>query len=63
MMGPLILGPTVSALAVPATDMVRITTLTASATACAVYSLVFVCSLAILLLCLTGFCFLLVSLL
>ena len=48
MMGPLILGPTFSALAVPAMDMVWIATLTALATACAMYSLVLVCSLAIL---------------
>ena len=42
MMGPLILGPTFSALAVPAPDMVWIAALAALATACVMYSLVFV---------------------
>ena len=61
MMGPLILGPLFSALAVPAADMTWITTLVASATACVMYSLIFVCLLAILFLALTGFCGLFLS--
>ena len=59
MIGLLILGPMFSAVAVLAMDMVWISAFAASATACAIYSLVFVCLLAILLLCLTGFCVLL----
>ena len=55
-MGPLILGPLFSALAVPAVDMVWIATFAASATGCVMYSLAFVCSFAILLLCLISFC-------
>ena len=47
MMGPLILGPTFSALAVLAIDMACIATLTASVTTYAMYSLVFVYFLAI----------------
>ena len=43
-MGLLNIGPAFSALAVPAMDMVWITTLAALATACVMYSLVFVCS-------------------
>ena len=53
MMGPLILGPMFSALAVAAMAMVCI----ASATAYAMYSLVFICLFTILLLSLTGFVF------
>ena len=57
-MGPLFLGPMFSALAVPTTDMTCIVTLAALYTACVMYSLVFVCSLSILLLCLIFvFCF------
>ena len=42
MMGPLILGPTLSALAALDTDMVWIAALAALATACAMYSSEFV---------------------
>ena len=48
MMGLLILHPTFSVLAVPAMHMVCNATLAALATACAVYSLEFVCFLTIL---------------
>ena len=46
-MGPHILGPAFSALAVLAAGMAWIAALAALATACAVYLLVFSCSLAI----------------
>ena len=60
-MASLILGTTFSAPAVLAMDMVWIATLVALATACVMYSLVFV-HMPFLLLCLTGFCVLLLSL-
>ena len=55
MMGPIILGPTLSGLDVPPVAMVWIAILVASAIACAMNSFQLVCSLAIFLLCLTGF--------
>ena len=48
MMGPLILGPMFSVLAVLAVVMVSIATRAALATACAIYSFKYVCSFAIL---------------
>ena len=56
MMGLLILGHAFSVLAVPAADMVWIATLAALATAFMMYSLVYVCSATILLLCMTDCC-------
>ena len=62
MMGLMNLGSLFPALAVPARDIIWIATLAALSTACVMSSIIFICLLAMLLLCLTGFCVLLLTL-
>ena len=61
-MGLVILGPVLSAHAAPGVDMIQIATLAALDTACAMYSLKFVCSFAMFASLFNFFCILLLSL-